>query len=58
MSLTVKETGEGSGDFSPIAEGTYLGRCIRVVDIGTQTVEVYQKKGEYEEKQRMIFMFE
>lgn len=35
MSLTVKST--GNGDFELTPEGTYIGRCIKVIDLGTQT---------------------
>lgn len=35
MSLTVKSS--GSGDFEMTPEGTYIGRCIKVIDLGTQT---------------------
>jgi hypothetical protein len=35
MSLTVKSS--GNGDFEITPEGTYIGRCIKVIDLGTQT---------------------
>ncbi len=35
MSLTVKAS--GSGDFEMTPQGTYIGRCIKVIDLGTQT---------------------
>lgn len=35
MSLTV--TAGGGGDFEMTPEGTYIGRCIKVIDLGTQT---------------------
>jgi hypothetical protein len=35
MSLTVKSS--GNGDFEITPEGTYVGRCIKVIDMGTQT---------------------
>lgn len=41
MALTVKE--HGGGDFKSAPAGTHMGRCIRLVDIGTQHGE-YQGK--------------
>jgi len=35
MSLTVKAT--GGGDFEQTPEGAYIARCIKVIDLGTQT---------------------
>ena len=35
MSLTVKAT--GGGDFELTPEGAYIARCIKVIDLGTQT---------------------
>lgn len=35
MSLTVKAS--GSNEFEMTPEGTYIGRCIKVIDLGTQT---------------------
>ncbi len=35
MSLLAKNTG---GDFEITPEGTYIGRCFKVIDLGTQTV--------------------
>jgi hypothetical protein len=35
MSTIVKST--GGGDFELTPEGTYIGRCIKVIDLGTQT---------------------
>jgi hypothetical protein len=35
MSLTVKSS--GGGDFETTPEGTYVGRCIKIIDLGTQT---------------------
>lgn len=34
MSLTVKA---GGGEFEMTPEGTYVGRCIKIIDLGTQT---------------------
>jgi hypothetical protein len=41
MSLTVRENGESK--FAPIAEGTHLGVCSMLVDLGMQFNEAYQK---------------
>lgn len=35
MSLTVKSS--GNGDFETVPEGAYTARCIKVIDLGTQT---------------------
>jgi len=35
MSLNVKES--GNGEFSITPEGTYIARCIKLIDVGTQT---------------------
>lgn len=48
MSLNVKE-GNKSGDFEITPEGTYIARCFKVIDLGTQKVEFagdtkYQQK--------------
>lgn len=44
MSLTVKSS--GNGDFEIVPEGAYVGRCIKVIDLGTQTTT-----GQYGTKQ-------
>lgn len=49
MSLTVKAS--GSGDFEMTPEGTYIGRCIKVIDLGTQTAT-----GQYGTKQQKKVM--
>lgn len=36
MSLIAKESGGGSGDFTPVPQGMHLARCYRIVDLGTQ----------------------
>lgn len=36
MSLTVKSS--GNGDFELVPEGAYVARCIKVIDLGTQTL--------------------
>ena len=35
MALISKDSG-GSGDFEPVPAGTYIGRCVTVVDLGEQ----------------------
>lgn len=50
MTLNVKET--GGGDFIITPEGTYIGRCIKIIDMGTQTSDgIYGTK---EQKKIMI----
>jgi len=34
MSLTASES--GGGDFTPVAEGTHIARCVRIIDLGLQ----------------------
>lgn len=34
MGLTLSEN--GGGDFTPVAEGTHIARCVRVIDLGLQ----------------------
>lgn len=51
MSLTVKAT--GNGDFEMTPEGTYVGRCIKVIDMGTQTTT-----GQYGTKQQKKIMIQ
>ncbi|MFA5606772.1 MAG: hypothetical protein WDA07_06245 [Leucobacter sp.] len=36
--------GSGGGDFTPVPEGTHVGRCIRFVDLGTQVDEWQGKR--------------
>lgn len=36
MSLTVKASNNGEFEMTP--EGSYIGRCIKVIDLGTQTI--------------------
>jgi hypothetical protein len=51
MSLTVKAS--GSGEFEMTPEGTYIGRCIKVIDLGTQTTT-----GQYGTKQQKKLMIQ
>jgi hypothetical protein len=37
MALIAKSSGGGGGTFTPVPEGMYLGRCYRIIDMGTQT---------------------
>lgn len=57
MGLLAKDTG-GSGDYQPLAADTYISRLIRVVDLGKQSMPVWGKKGEFEDKHRVLLMFE
>lgn len=50
MSLTVKAG--ASGEFETTPEGSYVGRCIKVIDLGTQTIK--GAFGESQKKQVMI----
>jgi hypothetical protein len=45
MGLTV--TAGGNSEFETTPEGTYVGRCIKVIDLGTQTI-----KGSFGESQK------
>lgn len=49
MSLTVKQNAGGEFEITP--EGTYIGRCIKVIDLGTQTTT-----GQYGTKQQKKVM--
>lgn len=49
MSLTVKQNAGGEFEITP--EGTYVGRCIKVIDLGTQT-----STGQYGTKQQKKVM--
>lgn len=51
MSLTVKANGGGEFEMTP--EGTYIGRCIKVIDLGTQTIT-----GQYGTKQQKKVMIQ
>ncbi len=51
MSLVSKETG-GGGGFDPIPEGTYVARCISVVDFGLQP------RGNWPAKEQIYIGFE
>ncbi len=50
MSLTVKSS--GNSEFETTPEGTYIGRCIKVIDLGTQTTT--GQFGTKQQKQVMI----
>lgn len=51
MSLTAKETG-GTGSFDPVPEGTYIARCVSVVDLGLQD------SGQWRPKEKIYLGFE
>lgn len=36
-------TAEGGGDFTPAPAGTFVARCVQLVDLGTQYSEFYKK---------------
>jgi hypothetical protein len=40
MGLRAKNTG---GDFTPAPEGTFVARCVQVIDLGTQYSDFYEK---------------
>lgn len=39
MAILAKES--GGGDFAPIPEATYLGRCVQVIDLGRQYSQAF-----------------
>ena len=41
-------------DYSPIEAGTYLARCVQVIDLGTQTIEYMGELKQYR-KVRLAF---
>lgn len=53
MSLNIKEN--GGGDFEIVPEGTYIARCYRVVDLGTQVSEF---QGERKEQPKVLIGWE
>jgi hypothetical protein len=54
MSLIVSGKSQGA-DFAPHPEGAYPARCVRIIDMGTQTK---QFKGESSELHQIMFGFE
>lgn len=54
MSLTVNE----GASFKQIAPGTYGARCIRVIDLGTQTVKDFNNQDETKEKHQVMLTWE
>lgn len=51
MSLIASDKG-GSGDFEPVPEGTYIARCISVIDLGLQD------SGQWGPKEKIYIGFE
>lgn len=55
MSLTVSKNSGTGGDFELVPEGQYIGRCFKVIDLGTQWVEW---KGDKKEQKKVLIMWE
>lgn len=55
MSLTVSNN--GTGGFTELEPGSYLARCIRLIDIGTQAGGEYQGK-KVKDKKQVVIMWE
>ena len=53
MSLNVSDS--GGGNFELVPEGVYIGRCFKIIDIGTQWIEF---KGESKEQKKLLIMWE
>lgn len=53
MSLTVKNN--GGGDFELAPEGTYIARCFKIIDLGTQITEY---NGEKKQQQKVLISWE
>lgn len=53
MSLNVSDS--GSGNFELVPQGVYIGRCFKIIDIGTQWIEF---KGESKEQKKLLIMWE
>jgi hypothetical protein len=54
MSLTLTSAG-GSADFAPHPQGVFAARCVRIVDLGTQTSDYM---GETKKAKKVILAFE
>ncbi len=54
MAFMVSDTG-GGGDFKKVPAGTHIGRCFRLVDLGTQEV-VY--KGDHKQQRKIMVSWE
>lgn len=50
--MSLKVSGEGSGDFELTPEGLYMARCYKLIDLGTQTIT--NNYGTKEKKQIII----
>lgn len=57
MSNAIKPPGE-TQDFAPFPMGTHIARCIRVVDLGTQSVAKFGVPGAFEDKGQSMLIFE
>jgi hypothetical protein len=53
MSLTIKAT--GGSDFELAPEGTYIARCFKIIDLGTQSTEW---KGETKHRPKVLISWE
>ena len=53
--LKSEVTSNSDYDFEPIPSGTYFGRCVSIIDLGTQT-ETYQ--GKTSQKPKMMVVWE
>jgi hypothetical protein len=53
MGLTVAETG---GNFTPAPEGTFIARCVQVIDLGTQTSGYYKNQDGTPQKAHKVML--
>ena len=53
MALTVKES--GGGNFKQAPTGSHVGRCIKIIDLGTQANDAYPENGP---KHQFLMMWE
>lgn len=49
MGYMAKDTGSGESNFEPVSAGTHVGRCVRILDLGTQA-DVWQGETKYRDK--------
>lgn len=54
MGLTVNE----GSNFKQVDPGTYAARCIKVIDLGTQTVKDFDTEGETKKKHQIMVTWE
>jgi len=57
MSNAIKPPSENK-DFAPIPAANHVARCVRVVDLGTQTVPKFGVPGVTEQKEQVMLIFE